>query len=76
MSDQPEIASALVVDGHVVRVCYQRCWSCITALSGCPEPAEWHTWADADDIAHAVANGRPDPSTQPCGCWCMEGVEQ
>jgi hypothetical protein len=48
-------------------ICYSKCWSCMFN-----EHAKgWHTWADGDDVAHALSIGRPDPSDQRCGCYCQ-----
>lgn len=57
-------------DGTAV-VHYARCWSCVTMQC----PGGWHTWADEEDVEHALANGHPDPSDQICGCECAEGPE-
>lgn len=52
----------------VVVVHWTRCYPC--QFGEHRNPAEWHTWAGADDIEHAARTGQPDPSTQPCGCPC------
>jgi len=54
----------------VAGVHYARCWPC--QLGG-PCPGGWHTWADAEDIEHALKTGQPDPSDKRCGCPCSEG---
>ncbi len=35
-------------------------------------PPAPHTWADADDVEHAKATGREEP-TGLCGCPCAHG---
>ena len=60
-----------------VLVCYTKCWSCQFG----EHASEWHTWADGDDVAHALATGQADPSSQKCGCYCQKdappaGVER
>lgn len=51
-----------------VIVCYSKCWACMFGEHY--EPAQWHSWADVDDIEHARDTGQDDPSTQRCGCPC------
>lgn len=51
-----------------VMVCYAKCWSCQSGDHF--DPPQWHTWADQEDIDHAVASGLDDPSKSRCGCWC------
>lgn len=63
-----EISSA-IKSGNV-RVCYAKCWPCITGFHF--NPPQPHTWADAEDIEHAKATGREEP-TGPCGCPCAHG---
>jgi hypothetical protein len=73
MSDlTPEKAKEITdaIDRGDAIVCYTKCWAC--TLGQHVEPAEWHTWADKDDIEHAKDTGQPDPSTSRCGCWCAE----
>jgi hypothetical protein len=50
-----------------VMVCYSKCWGCMFN----DHDPKWHTWADGDDVAHALSIGRPDPSSQRCGCYCQ-----
>jgi len=54
--------------------CYSKCWPC--NFGECPEPAEWHGWADFEDIEHAEATGQDVAAlkAQRCGCYCMGGV--
>lgn len=47
-------------------VCYRQCWGCMFDQ----HDGEWHTWADSEDVEHALSIGRPDPSDQRCGCYC------
>jgi hypothetical protein len=48
-------------------ICATKCEPCMYGSHyGTPAP---HPWAGPEDIAHAVANGRPEP-TGNCGCWC------
>jgi hypothetical protein len=51
------------------RIQHTRCWPCQTGQC----PGGLHTWADADDVAHALATGQPDPSQSKCGCACADG---
>ena len=54
-----------------VIVCYTKCWNCMLNQAHM-SPPQWHTWADLEDIDHAVATGQPDPSTNRCGCACAD----
>lgn len=51
-------------------VCLATCWEC--KFGHCTD--EWHSWADEDDSAHALAHGNPDPSSEQCNCTCQTGV--
>lgn len=51
------------------RIQYARCWPCQTGQC----PGGLHTWADPDDVAHALKTGQPDPSQSKCGCVCADG---
>lgn len=50
-----------------------RCWACICG-SHYEQPV-WHTWADEDDVKHALETGQKDPSDQNCGCFCAQVKE-
>jgi len=63
--DDLTFASAGVACVH-----YARCWPCM--LDG-PCPGGWHTWADEEDVRHALNTGQPDPSDKICGCPCAVG---
>lgn len=49
-------------------VSFTRCHPCLQGEHR--EPSEAHTWADDDDIQHALTRGLPDPRQSPCGCFC------
>lgn len=64
--DELSFASAGVAGVH-----YQRCWGCMMGGGSSHfDPPKWHTWADEDDVAHALATGQPDPSDKRCACNC------
>ncbi len=67
MADQPEKITAAIESGDAL-VCYAKCWPC--QFGECVDPPAWHSWADEEDIAHAVATGQPDPMASRCGCPC------
>lgn len=54
-------------------VCYSKCWSCNFGEHF--DPPQWHTWADDEDVECARDAGQPDPTSQRCGCWCVEAGE-
>lgn len=49
------------------------CWSCRFDYH---HDREWHTWADTDDVEHALAQGLDDPSNERCACDCAEELDQ
>lgn len=51
-------------------VCWAKCWACQFGQHF--DPPEWHTWADEDDVSHALATDQPDPSGGRCGCPCSQ----
>ena len=61
--DELTFASAGVAGVH-----YARCWPCMFDQ----HPGGWHTWADAEDVIHALKTGQPDPSEKRCGCACTD----
>lgn len=67
--DAPQVAGAYV-SGRYAVICYTKCWPC--QFGQHHTPPQWHTWADDDDIRHAVTTCRPDPSTSRCGCPCAD----
>lgn len=69
-SDLAAVAEA-IANGDAI-VCMTRCYPCQFGRHF--DPAEWHTWADEDDTAHAEQTGQPDPSASRCGCPCAEGA--
>ncbi|MEU2724033.1 hypothetical protein [Streptomyces smyrnaeus] len=56
-----------------VIVCYAQCWACLFGQCH-PEPVP-HPWWDSEDVEHAEATGRPEP-TGNCACPCAKGGEQ
>jgi hypothetical protein len=64
------VALATAIGSGNIRVCYNRCHSCMAGFHFNP-PAE-HRWADLEDIQHAKAAGYPEP-TGLCGCPCAHG---
>lgn len=51
-----------------VIVCLSTCYAC--KFGYCPE--RWHSWADQDDIEHALSLGKPNPSDRRCNCPCAD----
>jgi len=49
-------------------VLYAQCGACEYLEE---HPNRPHSWADPSDIAHYAATGQPDPSSQSCGCPCV-----
>lgn len=70
MAEQPAEKAQREPLGIVV--CYTKCWACQFG----EHDAEWHTWADPDDVAHAAATGQADPSSVRCGCYCCRDAER
>lgn len=64
-----QLAEALAGPGLIV--CYTRCWAC--QFDEHHQPPRPHTWADADDIAHAKNTGQPTPGN--CACHCAKEPE-
>lgn len=62
------LMEALRTRPQTIMVCYSKCWSCQFN----EHDAGWHTWADGDDVAHALSTGQQDPSRQRCGCYCQK----
>lgn len=59
------------VSAGVMGVHYARCWPCsMGADSQHYDPPAWHTWADREDVDHALKTGQSDPSKRRCGCSC------
>jgi hypothetical protein len=52
-------------------VCYSKCWPCNFG----DHDKAWHTWVDDEDVAHALSIGRPNPSSQRCGCYCQKDAK-
>lgn len=52
--------------GKIV-MCFTRCEPCMQNF--CFDPPEEHSWAGADDLAHARENDLPEP-TGICACDC------
>jgi hypothetical protein len=69
-AEKAEVVAAIRTGNAIV--CYAKCWPC--NFGDCP--GGWHTWADSDDVEHAAKTGRPDPSTQRCGCPCVDEPER
>jgi hypothetical protein len=61
-----------VTEGMLIQVCYSKCWSCM--FDSHESPAKWHTWADFDDVTHALKQGLKDPTDEKCGCWCANEI--
>lgn len=60
--------SALPEPIHVLEIRYARCGACEYLGE---HPNRPHSWADAEDIAHAAATGQPEP-TETCACPCAK----
>ena len=71
-TERDELAEALRTRPQDILVCYSKCWPCNFG----DHSKRWHTWADEEDIEHALSNGRPDPSSQRCGCYCQKEVAE
>lgn len=38
-------------------------------------PGGNHTWANLEDVVHALRTGQPDPANQKCDCFCVDEPE-
>lgn len=71
MPKDDELTFASVGPSGIVH--YNRCWSCVYGQHYEPTP-RWHTWADDEDIEHAMKTDQPDPSKSRCACECADGA--
>ena len=72
MKGMDQLLEALKNRPESVMVCYTKCWSCQFG----EHDKTCHTWADDEDVAHALSTGQPDPSSQRCGCCCQKKLDK
>ncbi|MFD7554155.1 hypothetical protein ACFV9E_06395 [Streptomyces sp. NPDC059835] len=67
MDDTTREALVAALQGGAPIVCYAQCVPC--QFGQCRPTPTPHPWAGPDDIEHAAATGRPEP-TGNCACDC------